>query len=81
MFVMYSTRLYVHGLKLLSLQGQTYTDAGATAYDAVDGALTNVITSGLSSVNSMLVGGKTKLFMSDHPCSHGVASPWRICYP
>lgn len=37
------------------MQGQAYTDAGATAYDAVDGALTNIITTGLSSVNTMLV--------------------------
>ena len=37
------------------LQGQAYTDAGANAYDAVDGAITAIITSGLTAVNSMVV--------------------------
>lgn len=37
------------------VQGQAYTDAGATAYDVVDGALNNIITTGLSSVNTMVV--------------------------
>ena len=32
------------------LQGQAYTDAGATAYDAVDGALNDIATTGLSYV-------------------------------
>lgn len=40
---------------VLCVQGQAYTDAGATAYDAVDGALNNIITTGLSSVNTMVV--------------------------
>ena len=37
------------------VQGQAYSDAGATAYDAVDGAITSVTTSGVSAVNTMLV--------------------------
>ena len=38
-----------------AMQGQVYTDAGASAYDAVDGAINSIITTGLSSVNTMLV--------------------------
>ena len=37
------------------LQGQAYTDAGATAYDAIDGAISNVATAGLSSLDTMVV--------------------------
>ena len=37
------------------LQGQAYTDAGATAYDAVDGALNDVVTIGLSLINTVVV--------------------------
>ena len=37
------------------LQGQAYKDAGAVAYDAVDGALNDVVTAGLSSINTMVV--------------------------
>ena len=38
-----------------TMQGQAYSDGGATAYDAYDGALNDVITTGLSSVNIMVV--------------------------
>ena len=41
--------------QLARLQGQAYTDAGATAYDAVDGAITSVSVSGLSAINTMVV--------------------------
>ena len=44
------------------MQGQAYTDAGATAYDAVDGALNDVITSGLSSIDTMVVSRMLVLY-------------------
>ena len=37
------------------LQGQAYADAGATAYDAVDGAISSVAVSGVAAVNTMVV--------------------------
>ena len=37
------------------LQGQAYSDAGATAYDAVDGAITSVTLSGVSAISTMVV--------------------------
>ena len=37
------------------LQGQGYTDAGATAYDDVDGAVNAVTTTGLTLLNTMVV--------------------------
>ena len=37
------------------LQGQAYADAGATAYDAVDGAISSVAVSGAAAVNTMVV--------------------------
>jgi len=40
---------------LLCIQGQTYSDPGATAYDAVDGAITAVTVKGLSAINTMVV--------------------------
>ncbi|KAL0024068.1 hypothetical protein WJX79_002467 [Trebouxia sp. C0005] len=40
----------------LCIQGQTYSDPGATAYDAVDGAITAVVVKGLSAVNTMVAG-------------------------
>lgn len=39
----------------LYLQGQAYTDVGATAYDAVDGAVYDVAT-GLNFLDTMVVG-------------------------
>ena len=37
------------------LQGQAYSDAGATAYDAIDGAITNITTAGGSDINTLVV--------------------------
>lgn len=37
------------------LQGQAYSDLGATAYDAVDGAITDIVTTGVSAINTMVV--------------------------
>ena len=39
----------------LCIQGQAYSDPGATAYDAVDGAITAVSVKGLSAINTMVV--------------------------
>lgn len=39
----------------VTLQGQAYADAGATAYDAVDGAISSVTVSGGVAVNTMAV--------------------------
>ena len=38
------------------LQGQAYSDPGATAYDAVDGAITDITVTGVSAVDTMVVG-------------------------
>ena len=37
------------------LQGQPYVEAGATAYDAVDGSITNITITGSSAVNTFVV--------------------------
>ena len=47
------------------LQGQAYTDAGATAYDAVDGALDDVVTTGLSLINTMVVSPNNSCVAQD----------------
>ena len=36
-------------------QGQSYSDPGATAYDAVDGAITDIVTTGVSAITTMVV--------------------------
>lgn len=37
------------------VQGQSYSDPGATAYDAVDGAITNITVTGVSAIDTMAV--------------------------
>ncbi len=39
----------------LCIQGQAYSDPGATVYDAVDGAITAITVKGLSAINTMVV--------------------------
>lgn len=52
---------------LLHLQGQAYTDPGATAYDAIDGAITTIGASGISIVNTMDVSLRP---LSVASCTH-----------
>ena len=40
------------------LQGQAYSDPGATAYDADDGAITDITVTGLSAVDTMVVSAQ-----------------------
>ncbi len=45
----------------LCIQGQAYSDPGATAYDAVDGAITAVTVKGLSAINTLVVSVRLAL--------------------
>lgn len=46
---------HTHSRGVQLLQGQAYSDSGATAYDAVDGAVSSVASSGPSAINSLVV--------------------------
>lgn len=47
------------------LQGQAYADAGATAYDATDGAISSITVSGVAAINTMLVS-MLRLALTSH---------------
>ena len=44
--------------------GHAYSDPGATAYDAVDGAITSIVTTGVSAINTMVVRTPTTFCLS-----------------
>ena len=59
------------------MQGQSYSDAGATAYDAVDGAITNITTAGISAINTRQV---KEMHDSSHlPCHACLLGRYTLC--
>ena len=44
------------------MQGQAYSDPGATAYDAVDGVITSITVTGISAINTMVVSIQGALY-------------------
>lgn len=53
--VQFCQAIWRHKLDCVMLQGQAYSDAGATAYDAIDGAITNITTAGVNEINTLVV--------------------------
>ncbi|KAL0020772.1 hypothetical protein WJX77_012245 [Trebouxia sp. C0004] len=54
-------------------QGQAYNDPGATAYDALDGAITAITVSGVKAVNTMEAGSYSVTYTAED-AAHNVAT-------
>ncbi|KAL0024407.1 hypothetical protein WJX79_011128 [Trebouxia sp. C0005] len=58
-------------------QGQAYSDPGATAYDAVDGVITSIVTTGVSAIDTMVAGSYSVTYTAEDAAGN-VATATRV---